>query len=120
MIALHSGVRYFLRRSWTDLRNGFDGLSGIVRNEFQRSPLKADVFIFYNRRRTQIKLLKWEGDGFAVYFKRLERGTFELPEQEGNAKEIELSNDAVHLILRGISLKSIKQRKRYRIVENME
>lgn len=58
------------------MRKGFDGLSGLVR---EGDPLSGDVFIFFNRRRTQVKLLLWERDGFSIYHKRLERGTYELP-----------------------------------------
>jgi transposase len=55
------------------MRKSFDGLSGIVQNEMRTDPLSAAIFIFWNRRRNQLKLLHWEGDGFALYHKRLEK-----------------------------------------------
>lgn len=63
-----------------DMRKGFNGLCGLVRNEFLQNPLSGDVFIFINRPRNRIKLLHWQGDGFAIYYKRLEKGTYEMPE----------------------------------------
>jgi transposase len=98
------------------MRKGFDGLSGIVRNELKQDPLSGDVFIFINRRRNQVKLLLWEGDGFSVYYKRLERGTYELP-SPGNAPAVSLRSDELMLILQGIWLQSVRRRKRYRINE---
>lgn len=91
------------------MRKGFDGLSGLVREGLGKDPLSGDVFIFFNKRRTQVKLLLWERDGFSIYHKRLERGTYELPV---NASA-ELRSDELMLILQGISLKSIRRRKRF-------
>lgn len=91
------------------MRKGFDGLSGLVRDGLRQDPLGGDVFIFFNRRRTQVKLLLWERDGFSIYHKRLERGTYELPVQPSR----ELRSDELMLILQGISLKSVHRRKRF-------
>ena len=91
------------------MRKGFDGLSGLIREGLQKDPLSGDVFIFFNKRRTQVKLLLWERDGFSIYHKRLERGTYELP---ANASA-ELRSDELMLILQGISLKSVRRRKRF-------
>jgi len=59
------------------MRNGFDGLAGIVRNYLRKDPVSGDVFIFLNKTRTHIKLLYWDGDGFALFYKRLERGRYD-------------------------------------------
>ena len=64
------------------MRKGFDGLCGLVQNEFAKDALSGDIFIFFNQRHTHIKLLQWQGDGFAMYYKRLEKGTYEIPEIE--------------------------------------
>jgi len=61
------------------MRKSFDGLTGIVQNELKADPLGGAIFIFLNRRRNQVKLLLWEGDGFSLYHKRLEKGSYELP-----------------------------------------
>jgi transposase len=101
--------RYFIYRSDCDMRKGYDGLSGLVRNEWKKDPLCGDVFIFISKRRDKIKLLHWQNDGFIIYSKRLEKGTFELPKN----KSIEISAQELQFILDGIYLSSIKKRKRY-------
>lgn len=118
MLSLNGSYRFYLYRSYADLRKGFDSLSGIIRDELAKDPLSGDIYIFFNRRRNQVKLLHWEGDGFSIYYKRLERGTYELPEMKLEAKQIELTNQSLMLILQGISLRSIKRRIRYAHVQN--
>ena len=95
------------------MRKGFNGLCGLVRNEFLQNPLSGDVFIFINRPRNRIKLLHWQGDGFAIYYKRLEKGTYEMPEINSTSASIELDAQQLLLILEGISLLSVKKRRRY-------
>lgn len=95
------------------MRKGFDGLSGLVRDGLQKDPLSGDVFIFFNKRRSQVKLLLWEGDGFSLYHKRLERGTYELPSLANASTSVELRSNELMLILQGISLQSVRRRKRF-------
>ena len=114
MLALPSSCRYFLYRHQADMRKGFDGLSGLVREGLLKDPLSGDVFIFFNRRRSQVKLLVWEGDGFSIYHKRLEKGTYEIPETPAG----ELRSDELMLILQGIWLRSVRRRKRFNRAEN--
>lgn len=78
MLGLSSNLRYFLCCKPIDIRNSFDGLAGIVRNTLQNDPISGSVFIFLNKKRTHIKLLYWDGDGFALFYKRLERGRYPL------------------------------------------
>jgi transposase len=113
MLSLSSSCRYFLYRHQSDMRKGFDGLSGIVRNETTHDPLSGDVFIFFNKRRSQVKLLLWERDGFSLYHKRLERGTYELPSLTNASTSVELRSDELMLVLHGISLKCVQRRKRF-------
>ena len=101
--------RYFIYRSGCDMRKGYDGLSGLVRNEWEKDPLSGDVFIFLSRQRNKIKLLHWQKDGFVIYSKRLEKGTFELPKDNS----IEITAHQLQFILDGIYLSSIKKRMRY-------
>jgi transposase len=114
MLSLSPSNRYFLYRHQADMRKGFDGLSGFVREGLSKDPLSGDVFIFFNKRRTHVKLLLWERDGFSLYHKRLERGTYELP----STASVELRSDELMLILQGISLKSVRRRKRFDRSEN--
>lgn len=96
------------------MRRGFDSLSGLVTSQLRREVLdRSAVFIFVNRKRTHIKLLHWEGDGFALYYKRLEKGTFELPVTAGDATGQAISYQELQLVLQGIALKSVRRRKRY-------
>ena len=97
------------------MRKGFDGLSGLVRDGLMKDPLSGDVFIFFNKRRTQVKLLVWERDGFSIYHKRLESGTYELPP----SPSVELRSDELMLILQGISLKSVRRRERFNSDKNI-
>ena len=100
-------------RKPADMRKGFDGLSGLVNRELLQSPLSGDIFIFLNKGRNRIKLLHWQGDGFAVYYKRLERGTYELPQISAGCAGVEISAQQLMLMMEGISLLSVKIRKRY-------
>ena len=118
MLSLSASSRYFLYRYAADMRKGFDGLSGLIRNELQKDPLGGDVFIFFNKRRSQVKLLLWERDGFSIYYKRLERGTYELPSINGQSMSLPLGSDELMLILQGISLSSVRRRKRFHFSEN--
>jgi transposase len=103
-------MKYFLYVQTTDMRKGFRGLSGLVRNELERDPTDGSVYIFINRRRDKIKLLVWDRTGFVLYYKSLESGTFEFPKDHG----LVISWDILWMILEGISLDSARQRKRYK------
>jgi transposase len=108
VITFGPSQRYFLYREPTDMRKGFDGLSGLVTDALGRDPLSGEVFVFVNRRRTHIKLLVWDRSGFVLYYKRLEQGTFALPTAEGY-----LSWHQLVLMLEGVSVQSMRLRKRY-------
>jgi len=113
MLVLHDNRRYFLYRAATDMRKSFDGLSGLVHQQMKQRVVGGDVFIFLNKRRNQVKLLAWEKDGLAVFHKRLEKGTFELPAAEEAV--VHLSSLQLRLILDGVQLKSIRHRNRYKL-----
>lgn len=108
-----SSIRYYLYAGSADMRKGFDSLCGMVQQEFALTALSGDVFIFINKPRNRIKLLHWQGDGFAIFHKRLERGTYEIPKQNNTAKSISLSTQQLQFILEGIVLSSIRKRQRY-------
>lgn len=112
MLSVSDASRYYLYRHPSDMRRSFYSLASLVREQMQGDPLSGDIFIFLSRKRNQIKLLRWERDGFAIYTKRLEQGTYELP-LETPSKTCLISHQQLLLILEGISLKQIKYRKRY-------
>lgn len=111
MLSLGSSHQYYLYRSATDMRKGFDGLSGLVLDELGRDPLSGEVFVFINRKGDRMKLLVWERGGFVLWYKRLESGTFELPGSE--AKTYPLRYEELVLMLEGIVLSSVRRRKRF-------
>ena len=95
------------------MRKGFDSLSGLVTMQLQMNALSGAVFIFLNKKRNQVKLLLWEGDGFSMYYKRLEKGTYELPDYRDNKSQVNITSQQLQLVLQGISLQSVRKRKRY-------
>jgi transposase len=100
-----------------DFRKSFDGLCGEVHDYVGRNPLERSLFVFYNRRHDSIKMLLWDRDGYIIWYKRLEEGTFEFPSQNTQDASYEVSREALQLILSGVSLASVKMRKRYKIAQ---
>lgn len=113
MLHLSPAVKYYLYHSAADMRKGFDSLSGIVSSQMQGQVFDGSVFIFLNRNRTHLKLLHWEGDGFALYCKRLERGTYELPVFNVCGASMAVTYQQLQCMLQGIALRKIEYRKRY-------
>jgi len=113
LINLSEQRKYHLYRKETDMRKGFDSLCGIIRNELGEQLMNGDAFIFINRPRTHLKLLLWEKGGFTIFYRRLEKGTFEVPAFNLDAKSMQLTCDQLNFILQGILLRAIKYRKRY-------
>ena len=113
MVNLSSGSRYYLWREPVDMRKSFDGLHGLVTGQMGRDALSGEVFIFMNRRRDQVKMLVWDRSGFVIYYKRLERGRFELPALKEECRGQVLPWADLMLILEGVSLSSVRWRKRY-------
>lgn len=114
MLGLSSNLRYFLCCSFTDMRNGFDGLAGIVRNNLKKDPISGDVFIFINKTRTHIKILYWDGDGFALFYKRLEKGRYALIVHNGSIKQ--LKREELLMLLEGLSFAGMNKKKRFKII----
>jgi transposase len=114
MLHLSPSCQYYLYAQATDMRKGFDSLCGIVSSALKMDALSGSIFIFINKRRNQLKLLLWEGDGFALYYKRLEKGTFEIPENTQNdSSSLAVSVRQLQFILQGVSLEKVQYRKRY-------
>jgi transposase len=113
-ISAHTKV--FLARNATDMRMSFHGLITLTEAVLRKDPTSGHLFVFLNRRRDMIKVLYWDGSGFCIWYKRLERGTFQAPPvgpgDVGNG--IEVSAAQLSLILEGIELTSVKQRLRFR------
>lgn len=113
LLSLPGHVQYYLFMGNADMRRTFEGLCGLVRNEMDQNPLDHQVYIFINKRCTQVKLLLWEGDGFCIFHKRLEAGTFERPVADENKKQVTITRTQLQMILQGVKLESVVYRKRY-------
>jgi transposase len=113
LLHLSASRNYYLYNGPADMRRTFNGLTAIIRGQLGCNPLSGDVFIFFNRQRSQVKLIVWMPEGFEIYHKRLERGTFELPMQQPEAPGRAIAWQDLQFILQGVELKSVRFRKRY-------
>lgn len=94
-----------------DGRKSFDGLAAVVTAQLGGDPLSGDWFVFKNRRGDRLKILAWQGDGFALYLRRLERGTFAFP--RADTVEVSITTTELAMILGGVELPNTQRRKRY-------
>ena len=113
MLTIPPNTRISLCTSPIDMRKSFNGLIGIVRNELGDDPLTGHLFVFLNRNRTLLKILYWDGDGFAIWFRRLESGTFRFPVQQAGVPSIEITRSGLSMILEGVDLSQLPHRKRF-------
>lgn len=113
MLPIPSRLNFYLCAQPTDMRKSFDGLCGMVTSALARDPLSGDVYVFFNRRRDRLKLLMWDRTGFWIFYKRLERGTFQLPLHLSNHTSLNVPYEELMMIIEGIDLASAKRRVRY-------
>jgi len=107
-------TRIWLCTGPTDMRRGFDRLSEQARQVTREDPQSGHLFVFRSRRGDRLKALVWDRDGYVLYYKRLELGTFKLPKLEAGQSSVELKASELAMILDGIDLASVKRVKRYR------
>ena len=112
MIHLPASVRVYLCTSPCDMRRSFDGLHALVTGAMQLDAFAGHLFVFANRRKDRVKILYWDRDGFAVWAKRLEEGTYAMP--FGDEARREITAQELGALLSGIDLSTAKRRKRYR------
>src|SRR5690606_14101082 len=103
--------RCYLHRGVTVMRKGIDSLCGLVRNELGKDPMSGELFIFFCRARRRIKIRLWDVDGYAMYQKRLERGSFEMP--EGTSPHQTAIAEELNFLLSRVNLKNLTRRPRY-------
>lgn len=113
MLSIATGTRIFVAAGATDMRKGFDGLQGLVSGVLEQDPLCGHLFLFVNRRRDKLKILYWDGDGLAIWYRRLERGTFQMPNMTDDQKSAEIRSEELTMLLRGIDYSNVQRRKRY-------
>jgi len=108
MLTLGAGRRVFLVSGPTDMRKSFDGLSALVQSVLEQDPFSGHLFAFLNRRRDKVKILCWDRAGFVLMYKRLEQGTFRVPEgKEIGAREL-------MMLLEGLDTAEVRERRWYR------
>jgi transposase len=112
MLTLAHNTRIYAYLPAADLRKSFDGLTGLVRSAFSADPRDGSWFLFFNKRRDRLKILAWEPDGFSIWYKRLEAGSFE-PLRGADADTLELDTTVLTLLLSGVSLATAQRRKRF-------
>lgn len=125
MLSIPRTTRVFLATDPTDMRKGFDGLFAIVESVITEDPFSGHLFVFRNRRRDRLKVLWWDRDGLAIFYKRLECGSYQFPtdaivrtsndsmSDTADSQRCEIRADELALLLEGIDLASVKRRKRY-------
>jgi transposase len=109
-----SNLRIFVCMTPTRMNLSFDRLMGLAQETFEQDPTSGHLFLFFNRQRDRVKILFWDVDGFCIWYKRLEAGTFQLPVAESREQGIELSCDQLTKLLGGIDLRNGRKRRRYR------
>ena len=113
MIHLPASVRVYVRTSPCDMRRSFDGLHALVTGAMQLDAFGGHLFVFANRRKDRVKILYWDRDGFAVWAKRLEEGSYAVPFGKGDEPSYEITAQELGALLSGIDLSVARRRKRY-------
>ena len=110
MFGLSPATRIYLAVGATDLRKGFEGLYGLVRDRLLCEPTSGHLFLFSNARRNRIKVLHWDGSGLWLCAKRLERGRFSWPGEDAQAVRVTVSQEELSLLLGGIDLAQTRRK----------
>ena len=117
MIGLAHGLKVFICTGPADMRRSFDGLGGMAENLMKSDPLSGHLFVFRNRNRDRLKILYWDRDGLAIWYKRLEKGTFQFPTdlqpKEERKLSVEITARDLSLLLGGIDFRSAHGRQRF-------
>ena len=120
MLTLSATTRIFFYTQPVDMRRSFDGLQGLIAQSFRHDVLSGHLFVFRNRRGDRLKLLYWDRDGLAIWYKRLERGVFRMPPLAGDAQSVEIDARDWALILQGIDPQSARRLPRYRLPDRQQ
>jgi len=110
MLTLPATIRVFVCAQATDMRRSFDGLSAMATSVVLQDPLSGHLFVFRNKGGDRLKVLYWDRDGLCIWYKRLEKGTFELPATTSSS--VEISSTELTMLIAGITLNA-QRRKRF-------
>ena len=114
MFGLGLATKIYVAVEAVDMRKGFEGLYGLVRDQLGADPLSGHLFLFSNRTRTRLKALVWDGSGLWVCAKRLEKGRFRWPEAKENQRSVTMRAEELAMLVNGLDLKQTQPRKWYR------
>lgn len=113
MLSFPASTKVFVRTTPTDMRKSFDSLTGVVKDYLKQDPLSGHLFVFVSKRCDRVKILWWDRDGLALWYKRLEKGTFRFGSSETG--RLEISPADLQLILQGIDPSKVVRQKRYQL-----
>ena len=113
MFGLGLATKIYIAIETIDMRKGFEGLYGLVRDQLGHDPLSGHLFLFTNKSRTRLKALAWDGSGLWVCAKRLEKGRFRWPEAEGK-HSVTMLPEELAMLVNGLDVKETRQRNWYR------
>ncbi len=113
MIGISPSTPIYLYTSPTDMRKSFDGLSGLIINFMKKQPDNGNLFVFINKPRNRMKILFWDRHGFWLFYKRLEKGCFQLPYSSSNNSDIAISYEQLLMMIEGIDISEINRKKRF-------
>lgn len=116
MLLTPGSVRVWLCTGATDMRKSYNGLSAMVKRELGDNPLSGEMFVFVNRKRNQMKILYFDGDGYALWCKRLEQGQFVIPDTSVTKKP--LNYGELQCLLYGIDWQNARRYKRFSLAQN--
>lgn len=114
ILNLPPSVRLYVATEPVDMRKSFDGLSALVEHHLEQDPLSGHLYCFFNRRRDKVKLLWFDHGGYALFYKRLERGCYQVPDAGENERVVRMRAAELALILEGIDLRGARRRREWR------
>jgi transposase len=114
VFGLGLGTKIYVAVEAVDMRKGFEGLYGLVRDQLCHDPLSGHLFLFTNKTKTRLKALVWDGSGLWVCAKRLEKGRFRWPEAKPQQGAVTMRSEELAMLVNGLDLKQTRQRNWYR------
>lgn len=115
MLSFSGQVKVFLAAQPTDMRKSFDTLAALVQEVLRLDPLSGHLFVFRSKRADRVKILWWDTHGYAIFYKRLEAGTYRFPPAQLDAASVTISATELAMLLDGVELSSVKRRPRYQL-----
>lgn len=114
-LSIAADTKIFIASGATDMRKGFDGLCGLATSVLQKDPVSSQLFLFVNGWRDKMKILYWDEDGLGIWYRRLEQGTFQMPEVREGQVSVEIKSDELTMLILGIDYSNVHRRKRFAV-----